>query len=88
MYWDEHCYVAFYDGREVGRTDLIGFGKKDAGMTPSQGPCQKPCYVKLSCEAAAWAGGDGTHWEKEMTAEDEFVVDYVRVYQGTLPAFP
>ncbi len=88
MYWDEHCYVAFYDGREVGRTDLIGFGKKDAGMTPSQGPCQKPCYVKLSCEAAAWAGGDGTHWEKEMTAEDEFVVDYVRVYQGTLPALP
>jgi beta-glucanase (GH16 family)/N-acetylneuraminic acid mutarotase len=88
MYWDEHCYVAFYDGREVGRTDLIGFGKKDAGMTPSQGPCQKPCYVKLSCEAAAWAGGDGTKWEKEMTAEDEFVVDYVRVYQGTLPLLP
>ena len=88
MYWDEHCYVAFYDGREVGRTDLTGFGKKDAGMTPSQGPCQMPCYVKLSCEAAAWAGGDGKQWEKEMTAEDEFVVDYVRVYQGTLPAPP
>jgi hypothetical protein len=80
--------VAYYDGREVGRTDLVGFGKKDVGMTPSQGTCQKPCYVKLSCEAAAWAGGDGTNWEKEMTAEDEFVVDYVRVYQGTLPALP
>ena len=58
---------------------------KDNGKTPSQGPCQKPGYVKLSCEAAAWAGATN-EWEKEPTKEDEFVVDYVRVYEGTLPA--
>ena len=85
MYWDEHFYVAFFDGREVGRTDLIGRGGKDDGKTPSQGPCQKPGYLKLSCEAAAWAGATN-QWEKDPTKEDEFVVDYVRVYEGTLPA--
>ncbi|CAN5887169.1 hypothetical protein BH11VER1_BH11VER1_06460 [soil metagenome] len=84
MYWDEHSYVAFFDGREVGRTDLIGLGQKTGGKTPSHGPCRKPGYLKLSCEAAAWAGGTN-QWEKEPTREDEFVVDYVRVYKGKLP---
>ena len=85
LYWDEHVYVAFYDGKEIGRTDLIGLGKSDGGKTQSQGPCQKPGYLKLSCEAAPWAGATDK-WEKEPTKEDEFVVDYVRVYEGTLPA--
>ncbi len=84
MYWDEKVYVAFFDGREVGRTDLIGLGGKDNGKTTSQGPCQKPGYLKLSCEAAAWAGATN-QWEKDPTKEDAFVVDYVRVYEGTLP---
>jgi xylan 1,4-beta-xylosidase len=84
LYWDEHVYVAFFDGREVGRTDLIGLGSKENGKTPSQGPCQRPGYLKLSCEAAAWAGATN-QWEKDPTKEDEFVVDYVRVYEGTLP---
>ena len=85
LYWDEKYYVAFFDGREIGRTELKGLGSKDKGKTPSQGPCQKPGYVKLSCEAAAWAGATN-EWEKNPTKEDEFVVDYVRVYEGTLPA--
>ena len=84
MYWDEKVYVAFFDGREVGRTDLIGLGGKENGKTPSQGPCQKPGYLKLSCEAAAWAGATN-QWEKDPTKEDAFVIDYVRVYEGTLP---
>ena len=87
MYWDEHCYVAFLDGKEIARTDLMGLGSTDGGKTLSQGPCQKPGYVKLTCEAAAWVGAS-KDWEKEMTAEDEFVVDYVRVYEGTLSAPP
>ena len=85
LYWDQHVYVAFFDGREVGRTDLVGLGSKENGKTPSQGPCQRPGYLKLSCEAAAWAGATN-QWEKDPTKEDEFVVDYVRVYEGTLPA--
>ncbi|MDB6072141.1 MAG: glycoside hydrolase family 39 [Verrucomicrobiales bacterium] len=85
LYWDETYYVAFFDGREVGRTKLIGLGSQEKGRTPSRGPCQKPGYLKLSCEAAAWAG-ETDSWEKNPTREDEFVVDYVRVYQGSLPA--
>ncbi len=85
MYWDEKYYVAFFDGREVGRTDLIGLGGKDHGKTPSQGACQKPGYLKLSCEAAAWAGATN-QWEQAPTKEDAFIVDYVRAYEGTLPA--
>jgi beta-glucanase (GH16 family) len=87
MYWDEKYYVAFFDGREIGRTELQGLGSKENGKTPSQGPCQKPGYLKLSCEAAAWAGATN-QWEKDPTKEDEFVVDYVRAYEGTLPAPP
>ncbi|CAN5906101.1 hypothetical protein BH11VER1_BH11VER1_07460 [soil metagenome] len=85
MYWDEHLYVLFIDGVEVGRTDLIGLGQDTNGKTKSQGPCQQPGYVKLSVEAAPWAGKQST-WDKVQPEEDELVVDYVRVYTGTLPA--
>ena len=85
LYWDENVYVAFFDGEEVGRTSLKGLGSKEGGKTLSNGPCQKPGYVKLCTEAAPWAGAS-PNWEKEMPAEDDFVVDYVRVYEGKLPA--
>ncbi len=85
MYWDEKVYVLFIDGEEVVRTDLIGLGKDDNGKTKSKGPCQKPGYVKLCVEAAAWAGATNG-WEKEQPEQDDFVVDYVRAYTGTLPA--
>ena len=35
--------------------------------------------------AAAQAKPVTDKWEKDPTKEDEFVVDYVRVYEGTLP---
>ena len=84
LYWDETVYVAFFDGVEVGRTSLMGMGSKEGGKTPSNGPCQKPGYVKLCTEAAAWVGAS-SDWEKQMPTEDDFVVDYVRVYEGKLP---
>lgn len=85
LYWDEQYYVAFLDGVEVGRTDMIGLGKDEPGKTKSQGTCRQPAYVKLSCEAAQWSGLSHL-WEKEMPEEDVFLVDYVRVYEGKLPA--
>jgi beta-glucanase (GH16 family) len=85
LYWDEQYYVAFLDGVEVGRTDMIGLGKDEPGKTKSQGTCRRPGYLKLTCEAAPWAGLSHL-WEKAMPEEDEFVVDYVRVYEGKLPA--
>jgi hypothetical protein len=84
MYWDEKIYALFIDGFEVGRTDLIGLGSDKNGKTKSQGPCQKPGYLKLTVEAAPWAGATNT-WEKELPKEDDFVIDYVRVYEGKLP---
>ena len=84
MHWDGEICIAFFDGRGIGRADLIGLGSKDNGKTPSRGPCQKPGYMKLSCEAAVWAGA-ANQWEIDPTKEDEFVIDYVRVYEGTLP---
>lgn len=87
LYWDEHYYVAFLDGVEVGRTDMQGLGKDEPGKTKSQGTCQQPAYVKLTCEAAPWSGLSHL-WEKDMPAEDEMVVDYVRVYEGKLKSVP
>lgn len=84
MYWDQKYYVLFIDGVEVGRTELIGLGSDKDGKTKSQGPCQKPGYLKLTVEAAPWAGASNT-WEKHLPTEDDFVIDYVRVYEGTLP---
>lgn len=84
LYWDENWYVSFLDGVEVGRTNMVGFGKEEAGKTKSVGTCRQPGYLKLSVEAAPWSGKSHL-WEKEMPAADEFLVDYVRVYQGTLP---
>jgi beta-glucanase (GH16 family) len=85
LYWDQQYYVAFLDGVEIGRTDMIGLGKDEPGKTKSQGTCQRPAYLKLTCEAAQWSGLSHL-WEKDMPQQDEFVVDYVRVYEGKLPA--
>jgi hypothetical protein len=78
-------YVIFLDGVEVGRTDLMGLGSDEGQRHKSAGPCRQPGYLILSCEAAPWAGAS-PEWEQEMPAEDEFLVDYVRVYEGTLPS--
>lgn len=80
LYWDENQYIFYIDGVEVTRTDAKGFGSSDNGKTKSLGTCRAPAYLKLSVEAAPWAGP--THlWEKDMPEEDLFEIDYVRVYQ-------
>lgn len=80
LYWDEERYVFTIDGEEVWNTDFVGFGSDKDGKHKSQGPCRGPAYIKLSVEAAPWAGP--THlWEKELPEQDDFLVDYVRVYR-------
>ena len=71
----------YLDGVEVVRTDLMGLTdrwRKDS--TPTRGPCRQPSLIKLSCEAAAWAGPD-KRWVANPPKHDLFEVDYVRVYQ-------
>lgn len=83
LYWDANKYVVFLDGVEVGRTDLMNMGKDKEGLVKSQGPCQEPGYLKLSVEAAPWCGSSHL-WQDDSPEKDEFLVDYVRAYQGTL----
>jgi beta-glucanase (GH16 family) len=78
--WTAEDYTFTVDGRVVGRTDMRGLGKADEGRTPSQGTCTVPGYLKLTCEAAAWAGADWK-WEAVQPERDEFVVDWVRAYR-------
>ncbi len=83
FYWDESIYVSFVDGVEVGRTDMKGLGRDENGKVKSTGTSQAPAHLLLTCEAAPWAG-KSPNWESDMPAEDEFIVDYVRVYTGKL----
>ena len=69
------------DGFVTWRTDLKGLGKADGGRVKSQGVPTAPGYIKLSVEAAHWAGPDGAGWEKDMPEEDEALIDYVRVWE-------
>lgn len=81
LLWTEREYVIYLDGVEVVRTDLMGLTdrwRKDS--TPTRGPCRQPSLIKLSCEAAAWAGPD-KRWVANPPKHDLFEVDYVRVYQ-------
>lgn len=87
LYWDEARYVFFIDGIAVCETDAMGLGgtkgKEGNPLTKSQGTCRSEAFIKLSIEGAPWCGPT-SGWEKEMPAEDKMVVDYVRVYKGTL----
>jgi beta-glucanase (GH16 family) len=64
LLWTPDEYVFYVDGRETWRTQ--------AG-----GACQVPLYIKLSDEAAfgGWAGD-----VRRADLPDDFLVDYVRVY--------
>jgi beta-glucanase (GH16 family) len=79
FYWDENWYIGYLDGVEVGRTNMIGLGSSATGKTLSQGTCLQPGYLLLSVEADLWPG-TSSNWDPVMPAEDEFLVDYVRVY--------
>jgi hypothetical protein len=69
------------DGCVTWTTDLKGLGGEGNGKVKSQGVPQVPGYIKLSVEAAPWAGPNGGGWERDMPAEDEVLIDWVRVWQ-------
>ena len=48
---------------------------KETWKTKAGGVCQVPLYIKLSDEVGDWAGDI-----KKVKQPDEFLVDYVRVY--------
>ncbi len=79
LLWDENFYAVYVDGVEIGRTDMMGLGTDKDGKLPSNGTCQYPAYLKLTVEAAEWPG-KSNKWEKDLPTEDEFLIDWVRVY--------
>lgn len=88
FYWDPDVYVFYLDGTEIGRTNMVGIGDNVTKPTPANptlyptylanGTTQAEGYIIFSCEAAAWAGKAG--WEVAAPDADEFLIDYVRVY--------
>ena len=69
------------DGRITWTTDLKGLGSDQDGKVKSMGCPRVPGYIKLSAEAAPWAGPHGDRWEDPMPERDEALVDWVRVWQ-------
>ncbi|MDF1815044.1 MAG: glycoside hydrolase family 16 protein [Verrucomicrobiales bacterium] len=63
LYWGEDEYIFFIDGKEVWRTSAGGV-------------MQTPAYLKISIEAADWAGKIG-----EEILPKQMQVDYVRVLE-------
>lgn len=62
LHWTKDEYVFYIDGKETWRTNAGGV-------------CQNPQYMKLTTEAASWAGHmDTSNLPKQM------LVDYVKVY--------
>ena len=79
LLWTTEYYGFYLDGKLVGKTDMLGLGKSGNGLTKSQGVCEKPGVILLSCESSAWPG-NSAQWESKMNESDEFLVDYVRAY--------
>lgn len=76
--WTPTEYRFFIDNRLVARTDAKGLGKPE--RTLSKGVCRQPGYLKLTAEAAKWAGPT-PDWETEGPKVDEVLVDWVRVWE-------
>lgn len=76
--WTEKEYTIFRNGKKIASTHAIGLGSKE-GRPKSLGTSQEPGYLKLTVEAAAWAGPSGD-WEADMPERDAVLVDYIRVY--------
>lgn len=79
--WTKDTMSFTIDGCVTWTTDLKGLGGEGNGKVKSQGVPQVPGYIKLSVEAAPWAGPNGGGWERDMPAEDEVLIDWVRVWQ-------
>jgi beta-glucanase (GH16 family) len=78
LLWTPDEYVFYVDGKETWRTRAPGVPR--AGERPGErsgGVCQVPLYIKVSDEVAfgGWAGDI-----RKAPLPDEFLVDYVRVY--------
>lgn len=79
--WTKEKMSFTIDGRVTWTTDLKGLGGGRDGKVRSLGVPQAPGYIKLSVEAAPWAGPNGGGWENPMPEEDEVLIDWVRVWQ-------
>ncbi len=78
--WTPESMTFTIDGEITWTTDLKGLGTDKGGKVKSQGVPQVPAYIKLSVEAAPWAGCT-SGWEKPMPEDDSVEVDWVRVWQ-------
>ena len=68
LLWTENEYIFYYDGKETSRTN--------------HPVSQVPQFILLTTEVQGYRRGDGTIHEPRALASlnDEFVVDYVRVF--------
>jgi len=78
--WTPEFLAFTIDGYVTWKTDMKGLGSDKDGKTKSLGVPQAPAYIKLSVEAAPWAG-PWWQWEREMPESDSCEVDWVRVWQ-------
>jgi beta-glucanase (GH16 family) len=85
--WTKEFYAVYVDGVEIGRTAMMGLGSNKDGKLLSNGPCQEPGYLKLTVEAAQWAG-KSPGWEPDLPTQDEFLIDWVRAYLPKPKATP
>lgn len=76
LLWTPEFYAIYRDRRLIGWSNAVGLGKSNA----SQGTSQEPGYLKLTVEAAPWAGPTG-EWEPNPPVRDSAVIDYVRVFE-------
>lgn len=81
LWWTKAGYAIYRNGRRIAWTNARGLGNKP-DRPKSQGASQEPGYLKLTVEAAPWAGPT-PEWEPNPIAEDEVRVDYIRVYDLT-----
>ena len=78
--WTPEFMAFTIDGYVTWKTDMKGLGSDKDGKTKSLGTPRTPAYIKLSVEAAPWAG-PWWQWEKDMPESDSCEVDWVRVWQ-------
>ena len=73
----EHCYGTGLrnDMSRLASVGRHGQGRRSQWRSNAGGVCQVPLYIKLSDEIGKW-GGDIT----KAKLPDQFMVDYVRVY--------
>ncbi len=74
-----HTYGLLWTAREY----VFYADGRELWRTSAGGPCRAPLYIKLSSEVGKWAGDIAA-----AQLPDEFLVDYVRVYDVESPNPP